>query len=217
MPGRGRGPALELAAVIALVFLVPHLTLATVGGGWAWDLANATGFLALAGLVFQMIPRDRAGGFRRHERLGYWVLGLASAHALWMLLLDDTLRVYLWPGAPLFMWLGLVGLAVLAVLCVIARLPDRMRVHPRYRGFRRMHRWLSMGALILTGLHVALSGFYLDSTAELTIFAVVITAACLAGRWTGIRDTLSARLIPLWLLGGGIAVALFALIRLPGP
>lgn len=170
-----------LSIVVTLVFLASFAGGSVVGGGWFWDFGNALGFLALAGLLFQMIPYARARETRRHERLGYWVLGAAFAHAFWFLAGDGAVRVYLQPGAPLAMWLGLAALVVLAVLTAIARMPDRMRLHRRFQAFRTVHRWLGIAVVAAAALHVILTGFYLSGWVQDALL-VLILAACCVGR-----------------------------------
>lgn len=176
-----QGGLAVLAGVVGLVVLVTFVGVAPVGGGWFWDFGNALGFLALAGILFQMIPYARAQATKRHELLGYWVLAVAMLHAFWFLAGDGAVRVYLQPGAPPAMWLGLIGLVGLAVLTALARMPDRMRVHRRFRTFRAVHRWLGYGVVAAAALHVMLTGFYLSRWVQDGLL-VLLAAACCFGR-----------------------------------
>lgn len=202
-----------LAFLISLVFATTVLYMPRVGGGWFWDIGNALGFLAFAGLLFQMIPRARSETARRHETLGYWVLALAIVHAFWFLIGDPVARVYLQPGAPLYMWLGLAGLIALAVLAVLARMPDRTYVHKNFRSFRTTHRLLGLTAVAAAGLHILLSGFYLSSWLQSAILVLIGLATCFGRRyWAGLgRPPIASSAI--YLTFGGGAVLLFALIR----
>ncbi|GHC38737.1 hypothetical protein GCM10007291_45490 [Gemmobacter nanjingensis] len=203
IPGRERAvPALLILAVMALAD--PWRS-----GGLFWDFGNALGFLALAGLLFQMIPGPR-GTPRPHELLGYWVLAIAGLHAFWFLAGDAVARFYLLPGGPLHMWLGLAGLLLLAGLSILARMPDRRRLHPSYRGFRRLHRHLALACLAATLLHVLLSGFYLPLWWQAAALAA-IALACAFGR--RIWPRASAVPVAAWLGAGGGAVAVFVLMR----
>lgn len=174
-----------LAAIVALTFLVTFAGGSRVGAGWFWDFGNALGFLALAGILFQMIPYARGAATRRHETLGYWVLAIAALHAFWFLLGDGAVRVYLQPGAPLAMWLGLLGLVLLAVLTALARMPDRMRVHRRFRTFRTVHRVLGFTLVAAVGLHVALTGFYLARWMQDVLLVLLVAGACLGRQQWG--------------------------------
>lgn len=174
---------LVLAAVVGLVFLVSFAGVLVggplVGAGWFWDLGNALGFLALGGMLFQTIPYRRAQATQRHERLGYWVLGVAVVHAFWFLTGDGAVRVYLQPGAPAAMWLGLAAILALAALTALARMPDRMRVHRRFRTFRAVHRWLGFALVAAAGLHVALTGFYLSERVQDALLVLLVAGCCL--------------------------------------
>lgn len=202
-----------LAIIIALVFVVSFLSLPRNGGGWFWDFGNGVGFLAFAGLLFQMIPPPRARQGRRHELLGYWVLGASIVHAFWFLVGDGTVRFYLMPGAPVYMWLGLAALITMAVLAVIARMPDRRRVHRKFQTFRQMHRALGMFAVATVFLHIVLSGFYLPSWPQIVLLALVAGAACFgrqASAWLG-AQTSPSRIG--FLAAGVVALGAFVLIR----
>ncbi len=208
-----RPVAAGLAGAIAAVFAIGFLAEPLRGAGWFWELGNALGFLALAGILFQMIPMPRGGPVRRHEVLGYWILATALAHAFWFLAGDGTVRFYLQPGAPLYMWLGLAALVLLALLSLLARMPDRMRVHRQYRGFRRTHRWLGQAVVVTAGLHVVLSGFYLPRWWQ-ALLLMALAALCIAGRRLWARLPSPGTASPAsYLAAGALAGAAFVLIR----
>lgn len=202
-----------LAIVVVLVFAVTFLSLPRNGGGWFWDLGNGFGFLALAGLIFQMIPPRHARPGRRHEFIGYWVLGTSIVHAFWFLIGDGTIRFYLLPGAPTYMWLGLAALIVMAVLAVLARMPDRRRVHHNFHVFRRTHRILAYFVAGAAFLHVVMAGFYLPSWLQIVLLALVIVGACFGQKaWS----RLTAPPPPsglTYLAIGAVALGAFSLIR----
>ena len=202
-----------LAAVVGLVFLVTFADGRRVGGGWFWDLGTALGFAALAGILFQMIPFARAGESRIHQRLGTWVLGAAILHAFWFLFGDGAVWTYLSPGAPLAMWLGLAALLLLGLLSVIARMPDRARLHRRFRTFLTLHRGLGFAVVAAAGLHVALTGFYLARWGQDLLLLALMAAACL-GRplWARLgRPPVASG--PAFALMGALAGGAFLLAR----
>lgn len=202
-----------LAVIVALTFLLTFAGGSRVGAGWFWDFGNALGFLALAGILFQMIPYARGAATKRHETLGYWVLGVAMLHAFWFLLGDGAVWTYLWPGAPLAMWLGLAALVVLAVLTVLARMPDRMRVHRRFRMFRTVHRILGFALVAAAGLHVMLTGYYLGRWVQDVLFVLLVAATCLGrARWARL-DTPPVASGQAFVALGIAAAAAFLLLR----
>jgi len=202
-----------LIAITTLIFGATFLALPRNGGGWFWDIGGGLGFLAFAGLLFQMIPRARAGTGKRHEVLGYWVLATAIAHAFWLLAGDGVVRFYLEPGAPSYMWLGLAALLALALMAILARMPDRMRVHGRFQVFRRVHRILGFTIVITAALHVVLSGFYLPTWPQVLLVGLASLAMCF-GRtaWARLSEPPAASGLG-YLLAGGIATGLFVAIR----
>lgn len=202
-----------LAIIVALVFLVTFAATPTVGGGWFWDFGNALGFVALAGLIFQMIPYARTGTTQRHERLGYWVLGIGTLHAFWFLTGDGAVWAYLSPGAPLYMWLGLAAILALAVLTALARMPDRMRVHRRFRTFRFVHRVLGFAVVGTAGLHVVLTGFYLSRSIQIVLLALIFAATCLGRPYWGRLGRPPVASGPAYAVLGLGAAAAFLLIR----
>ncbi len=211
-PGRG---VTVLAVLVALVFLVSFAGGSAVGGGWFWDLGNALGFLALAGLLFQSIPGPRGRDVRRHEVLGYWVLAVALLHAFWFLAGDGAVRVHLQPGAPLAMWLGLLALVLLAALTVLARMPDRMRVHRRFRTFRNVHRVLGVAVVGGAALHVMLTGFYVARWGQDLLLVLLVAATCFGrAAWARLGDPPAASGAAYAALGLA-AVAAFLLARSP--
>lgn len=141
------------------------------------------------------------------------MLGASIVHAFWFLIGDGTVRFYLLPGAPAYMWLGLAALIVMAVLAVLARMPDRRRIHPRFQIFKQVHRALGYFALATAFLHIVLSGFYLPSWLQIGLLAALAAAACL-GRpgWT--RAAAASPPSGLtYLATGAVAIGAFILIR----
>ena len=202
-----------LAILIALVFATTFILMARVGGGYFWDFGNALGFLAFAGILFQMIPYPRSKAARRHEQLGYWVLAVAIVHAFWYLVGDAVVRVYLLPGAPIYMWSGLIGILALAMLTVFARMPDRMRIHKRFSNFRMTHRILGFIVVASASLHILLSGFYLATWPERGMLFLITLAACFGRQyWMRLKQPPTAS-SAVYVIVGSVAVLLFVLIR----
>ncbi len=211
-PGADRSAGVP-AGLVGFVLATGFLVRGRVGGGWYWDAGNALGFVALAGLLGQMIALPGPRELRRHEWLGYAVLGLAIGHAFWFLLGDGAAWVYLVPGAPLYMWLGLGGLLGLAALTVLARMPERLRVHRRYRTFRRVHRWLGVAVVIAAALHVLLSGFYLPTWPQSALLAGAVLAACFGRSMLRRLPAVPVPSLGSYLVVAVVAVGVFTLAR----
>lgn len=206
-------PLAVLAIIVGSVFSIAFLDMPRLGGGWFWDFGNALGFLAFAGLLFQMIPRARMQTTSRHELLGYWVLTVALAHAFWFLAGDGAVRVYLQPGAPLYMWLGLAAIVAMALLTALARMPDRMRVHKRFRVFRTTHRALGFVVVAAGGLHIMMSGFYLSDGSQHALLMLLVLATCVGRPYWARLDRAPSAPGRAYLIMGTVAVGIFALAR----
>ena len=159
------------AAALTLVLLALTWLHGRVGGGYAWDALNALGFVALAAFAalhlegLRSTPRSTAQlreGLRAHANLAYAALALVAVHAVGLLLYDPTLVVYVEPGAPLYMIVGIVAALLAGVVVWSARLPRRLHLHGSARRFRRVHRVLAGALLGASAWHVVGSGFYLD-------------------------------------------------------
>ena len=170
-----------LLATLAVVFLLTFLAAPTMGAGWYWDSGNAFGFAAFGGLLYLTITSNRRLDIRAHQVLGYGVLFVAIAHAFWFLLGDAAMTEFLKPGAPDYMWLGVVSLLLLGVLMTVALVPDRMRVHKTYPTFKYWHRVVAIATIASATYHVVVSNFYLGTWYQALLF-VGTTIAASVGR-----------------------------------
>lgn len=152
-----------------------------MGAGWFWDAGNALGFAAFGGLLYLTITSNRRLDVRAHQLLGYGVLFVAIAHALWFLLGDAAMTEFLKPGAPDYMWLGLVSLLLLGILMTVALVPDRMRVHQSYPAFKYWHRVVAVATIASATYHIVVSNFYLAAWYQ-ALLIVLITLAASFGR-----------------------------------
>lgn len=203
-----------LRLFLLLVFALTFLVLPRLGGGWFWDFGNGLGLVAFVGLLFQMIPCRRGKTLKRHEWLGYAVLGLSFAHAGWLLTGDPAVRFYLLPGAPLYMWLGLAALVLLAALTLLARMPERKRLHRGYTQFRQVHRWLGFALVLAAALHILLSGFYLRRWWQgAALIALTLAASLGRSQWARLGTPPPAASARAYLALGSLALAAFLLIR----
>jgi len=170
-----------LATTIAAVFSITFLAAPTMGAGWFWDAGNALGFAAFGGLLYLTITSNRRLDVRAHQVLGYGVLFVAIAHAFWFLLGDAAVTEFLKPGAPDYMWLGLVSLLLLGILMTVALVPDRLRVHRNYPSFKYWHRVVAIATIASATYHIVVSSFYLGAWYQAALFILVAIAAS-AGR-----------------------------------
>lgn len=170
-----------LLATFAAIFLITFLAAPTMGAGWFWDTGNAIGFAAFGGLLYLTVTSNRRLDVRAHQVLGYGVLFVAVAHAFWFLLGDAAVPEFLKPGAPDYMWLGLVSLLLLGILITVALVPDRMRVHKDYPAFKYWHRVVAIATVATATYHIVVSNFYLGTWYQAFLF-VLITLAASFGR-----------------------------------
>lgn len=168
-----------LVATLAVVFVVTFLATPTMGAGWFWDSGNAIGFAAFGGLLYLTITSVRRLDVRAHQLLGYGVLVVAVVHAFWFLLGDAAAVEFLKPGAPDYMWLGVVSLLSLGILITVALVPDRFRLHKDYPSFKYWHRVVAIVTLASGTYHIVVSNFYLGAwyQAVLFILAAVFVAS----------------------------------------
>lgn len=168
-----------LATIFVLVWLIVFLAAPKMGAGWGWDSANALGFAAFVGMLYLSLAGQPRLDLQLHEKLGYAVLFLLFAHALWFLLFDAAAVEFIKPDAPAYMWTGIVALLTVVALIALARMPRRRRLHKNYGAFRGLHLGLSVLAMALAAHHIVVSGFYLRTNvqvAALLLFAAAVAA-----------------------------------------
>jgi len=182
-----------LVVTLAVVFVVTFLAAPTMGAGWFWDTGNAIGFAAFGGLLYLTITSVRRLDVRAHQVLGYGVLVVAVVHAFWFMLGDAAAVEFLKPGAPDYMWLGVVSLLSFGILMTVALVPDRFRIHKDYPSFKYWHRLVAIVTLASGTYHIVVSNFYLGAWYQGVLFVLVVVAVA------------SAR--PFWVKLGQIRIA----------
>ena len=200
-------------ATLGAVFLTTCLAAPTMGAGWFWDVGNGIGFAAFAGLLYLTITSRRPLEVRGHQLIGYAVLFLALAHVFWFLLGDGAASEFLKPGAPDYMWLGLVGLALLAVLMVVAVVPDRLHVHRDYASFRVWHRVLVILATGCITYHIVASEFYLNTWYQGLLFVLFATVVAFGQPYWGSSGRLRLVTVPGFLLASLLMAGTMAAVR----
>ena len=167
------------------MFLLPLVSAPWLGAGWFWGVGNGFGFAALSTFAWLCLDTRSGGKIRPHQQLGYWATALLVAHAAWFLIADTTTWEYLKTSAPVYMWSGWLALALVAML-VVSSLPQlRAQAYTGHAGFRRWHRWLTIGALTASVHHICGSGFYLREWYQWVLLTSLL-AGCL---WLPVSKT----------------------------
>jgi hypothetical protein len=176
-----------LLVIFAAVFGVTFLAAPLVGDDWFWDAGNGVGFAAYAGLLYLTITSTQRIDVRAHQVLGYGVLFVAVAHAFWFMLGDGVVVEFVKIGAPDYMWHGIVSVLLLGILITVALVPDRLKVHRNYPGFRYWHRVIAVATIATATYHIVVSNFYLGAWYQWSLF-VALAAAVAFGRplWSGL-------------------------------
>lgn len=203
----------SLLATLGTVFLLTFLAAPTMGAGWFWDAGNGLGFAAFAGLLYLTITSSRRLDVRAHQVFGYAVLSLALLHAFWFLLGDAAAVEFIKPGAPDYMWLGVVGLLLLGLLITVALIPDRLRVHKDYPAFKYWHRVLAIATIACITYHIVVSDFYLATRYQAALF-VALAVVVSFGRMYWIRlGQLPIATVSVYLVLSVMLTAAFAVVR----
>ena len=203
----------SLLATLGTVFLLTFLATPTMGAGWFWDAGNGLGFAAFAGLLYLTITSSRRLDVRAHQVFGYAVLSLGLLHAFWFLLGDAAAVEFIKPGAPDYMWLGVVGLLLLGILITVALIPDRLRVHKDYPAFKYWHRVLAIATIACITYHIVVSDFYLATRYQAALF-VALAVAVSFGRMYWIRlGQLPIATVSVYLVLSVMLTAAFAAVR----
>lgn len=172
--------------------------------GFLWDLINALGFCALAGLVFlawEAQSPARHPGVRMHSNLAITVAVLTGLHIMGFLLIDPVTIEYLKLKAPLYMLAGIIG-AVLILFLTITSFPNmRQRVYRMFKQFRYLHLVLSISAMGLAAWHVLGTAYYSNTWYKQLLLILIIIGIPLFAYWSRrTRGTSpgTARLVSAW-------------------
>ncbi len=172
-----------MAYVLALLVFAAALVQAPLASGelW-WDIGNAFGFLAFAGLLYLFLDTGFGGRQRAHKLISYGTVALIGAHVLWLWVPDVTLWQYAAPDAPPYMLAGFAAL-VLVIAMILLALPALRRFwHTGHQNFKRWHYWLSLSAIGAAFWHIAGSGFYVSRLEAWLLLAMIVTVAGLHHR-----------------------------------
>ena len=203
----------RLLLTLLSVLFVTLIATPTLGAGWLWDTGNGVGFVAFAGLLYLGRSEGSGKNQQAHQLLGFAVLGVTTTHAYWFLLFDAAVIEYIKPGAPVYMWAGILGFILLTVL-IFTGLPEyRLRLHKRYAIFKYWHRGLAFATIAGAGYHIVASGFYLGISFQVLLFVMLIIAALFGDQLITRREVETRQPSAMYLVAGVLCVLLFAGIR----
>ena len=157
----------------------------TAGADWIWELGDALGLVALAGMLYLSLPLRGQRRLQNHELVAYVVVALVALHALWFLVLDGAVFAYLVAGAPAYMWNGIAATLALAMMLIVSVLPTRANLHRNHRQFAIVHRWLAALAVVGAVYHTVASGLYFGQALQVAAL-VMLATGILAGRMFGV-------------------------------
>lgn len=170
---RERIPDKFSTLLFAAIFLLTMCGGVTAAG-WGWDFANGLGFAAVAGLIYLSVQGASRVSFGHHEAFSYIVLLFIVSHAVWFLIADSVVVEYLKPGAPAYMWAGLLSLCLILFVILSARPTARKIAFISHRSFCRWHRplsWLAIGAALF---HILGSQLYIRNILQYLLLALII-------------------------------------------
>ena len=153
-------PAFWLVGVF-FIALTPNLM---HGDALFWEAANAIGFVAFAGLLILLANGYRKAGYSHfHRWVGITVFAAMLLHSLWFLIADEAVLQYVLPAAPVHMVLGISALLISTLLTASSFQRPRKVAYTNAKTFRYWHNWQSIFIVVLSALHISLSGFYFVS------------------------------------------------------
>lgn len=205
-----------LLAIFLTVYAITFVATPKLGAGWFWDIGNGIGFAAFSGLLYLVVTSGRPFDVQRHQHLAFAVLFIALGHTFWFLLGDAAAVELIKPGAPDYMWLGLISLVLLLALITVALPTDRRRLHRDHASFRHWHRFLSIATIAAATYHIVISGFYLGSGYQVAMLICLVSLVCF-GRsiWTKLAPVALASTTVLLAFSTAMALLFAALRNLP--
>jgi|TARA_Y100000310_G_scaffold338665_1_gene429028 hypothetical protein len=201
----------RLLLTLLTVTSVTLLATPTLGAGWIWDIGNGLGFVAFAGLLYLSKFGGCGENVSAHQLLGFTVLGVTTAHVYWFLLFDAVVMAHIKAGGSVYMWMGILGFVLLAMLIFISLPERRIYVHKSYAVFKYGHRVLALATIMGAGYHIVASGFYLNTSYQVVFFLILVAAALSSTQYQG--SDLTPQTSWMFLVAGTLCVVSFAGIR----
>ena len=151
-----------------------------------WDWANALGYISIsiALLLFifsgKTLPYPKYTGkffVNFHRDLGFIALILVGLHIAILLITEPVLIEHIKLTAPIYMLAGLLA-AILIVFIVFSSIRSyRKKLWKNYQQFRQFHNLLSIITLILIGVHVVISRFYVNHSNKFLLLLILSSIA----------------------------------------
>lgn len=149
-----------------------------------WDIATITGLMAAICIcqlfIFGIRPLpssayDGAFFLNIHRLIGYLATGFVVLHILLLAIKEPLTLEYLLPTANTDMLSGLLSLVLMVVLIVTSTRKVRRFLWPRGKGYRHWHYGLSLGVLILLGIHMLGANYHASTYVKKLILIVCLT------------------------------------------
>lgn len=173
--------------------------------GWLWDWANGFGFAAFGGLIYLSLQGRQRNLQLTHKYFSYVVIALLAVHIGMLLALDYLVLDYVLPGAPLYMWSGVLALTLLLFIVISAIPGNRKRSYRDLSAFRRWHKPLSWLLIATVVYHLIGSGFYIRSPLQWFALGLLLCPLLLPAKY---NDCVQLKAYsPLSFLIAGIATS----------
>ncbi|MEM8498517.1 MAG: hypothetical protein AAF542_10880 [Pseudomonadota bacterium] len=183
--------------------------------GWLWDWANGFGFAAFGGLIYLSLQGRKSNLQLTHKDFSYAVIVLLAAHVILLLLKDSLVLDYVLPGAPMYMWSGVLALLLLLFI-VISAVPG-YRKCSFYDGyaFRRWHKPLSWVLIACAAYHIVGTGFYIRTPLQYFAIALLLGPLFIPARFNDHVNITTYS--PLGFLTAGVAASALLSVTLNWP
>lgn len=208
-----------VVAAALLIFVATLPSAATTAAAFDWNLANGFGYVAcllfVLLCVFGARGAPQGAGYRWHRDVGIAALLVTTLHVL-ILLFDPAVWLYLAPGAPSYMWAGLLACPPLLVLTLGALRWARRRWPADPALFRTAHLVWTWALLLFAAWHVVGAGAYIPSPVAKSVALAALLGLPLAAQLAGKRFKPTRRALPRpqFVFGSaGLLLLCFVMVR----
>jgi len=212
-----------VVAASLLIFVATLPSATTTTAALDWSLANGLGYVAcllfVLLCVFGARGAPQGAGYRWHRDVGIAALLVTALHVV-ILLFDPTAWHYLYPGAPTYMWAGLLACLPLLALTLGALRWARRRWPADPAVFRTAHLVWTWVLLLFAAWHVLGAGAYVPSPLSKAVALAAFLGLPLAAQLAGDRFQPTRYALPqrrLMFGSAGLLLLCFVLVRANGP